>query len=190
MQHPESILFYYPESYDITFNISAFLLDSLQESKDIAEKLGKYESDIDFIIGSTQANLEAIKKNSEIMTKLNEAFISPIHSVENWQYIGCVSSPETQELLNSSDKKLASIAQKYNQLACKDDIQVVFGGGELQMPESVDESTMELLRDIANSLANYFGTINVDSKDEALTKLEYIMNETKPKEQNESEKNE
>ena len=186
-QKPENILFYNYESYSAIFQKDDYISEFLQEAKDIAKKLGKYESDVDLITKNIQASLESINKNAETMAKLNEAFIRPIQDSENWQHAGCVSNSKTQGLLGSSDKKLANIAQKYNQLTCKDDIQVTFSSGELRTPESVDDSTMEILKDISNLLSSYLGSIKIESKDEIFNKLQAIIDDVKPEEETTTE---
>ncbi len=186
-QKPENILFYNLESYNSIFQKNDYILEFLQDSKDIAKKLGKYESDIDFVASNIQASSESINKNSEIVAKLNEAFIRPIQNSENWQYVGCVSNAKTQELLSSSDKKLADIARKYNQLACKDDIQIIFSSGELRTPESVDDNTRNMLEDISNSLVSYLGSVDIKSKDETFNKLQAIMDDVRPEEETTTE---
>lgn len=195
-QHPENILFDYADTYYTVYEKSDSVLELLQKIENTAKESKKYEEDINFIVENAKTALEAIKENTEIVENLNEAFILPIQNSENWQFPGCVSNFKTQGLLNNQDKNLASIAQGYNQLACKDDIQIVFGYGDLKIPESVDESTMEILRTIAKSLVNYLGKIDVGSKDEVLNRLQTIMDATKPEtpkeetdNQNESEEN-
>lgn len=180
IKEPTSILFYQYGMYDSLYNEGEFIRSSLADIQDITQKLHKYEAETDFIAENTQAHVDIIMQNANTMRSLNQAFITPIQNAENWQYLGCVSSSETQSLLNSSDKKLANIAQKYNQLACKDDVQITFSDGELHLPKSVDAATAELLSEIASSLANYFGALDASARDEVLDKLQTIINETKP----------
>ncbi len=192
-KHPETILFGFYDTYYNLYTYSDFILTSLQEAKQNASEIHKYEKEINDIIDSIQSDMEAIKYNADIMAQLNKAFIMPIRDSEGWKYDGCISSTETRALLSNSDKKIASIARKYDQLACSDDIQVTFEEGEvLSIPVSVDENTLDILNDIVSSLKSYFKSIPSGFKEDVVEKLQTIIDGTKPEEnvsnQDESEK--
>ena len=176
-KNPEAILTISYYMYSLILEDAELALSALEYLKTTSSEAHAYEQDINYVAENIQKNFESIKKNISIVAKMGEAFINPIQS--EWAPVGCSPTSEAQKLLNSSDKKITNVAQQYNKLACRDDLQISFENDKI----IVDEQTRELLNNIATSLSNYFEPVSNEAKDEILNKLKTIIDETKSKDE-------